>query len=58
MDLKDHSIKTTVHRTDTVSVMVACSDDPIPIHILGLAKLTGGLTREEERLQRVMIDAF
>ncbi len=52
IDLKDHIIKTTVHRTDTVSVMVACSDNPIPIDILGLAKLTSGLTRVEERLQR------
>ena len=33
IDLKDHTIKTTVHRTDTVSVMVACSASPIPIDI-------------------------
>ncbi|MEJ7642583.1 MAG: hypothetical protein WKF36_10365 [Candidatus Nitrosocosmicus sp.] len=58
IDLKDHIIKTTVHKTDTVSVMVACSDNPIPIDILGLARLTSGLTRVEERLQRVMIDAY
>jgi hypothetical protein len=57
IDLKDHIIKTTVHRTDTVSVSVACSGNPIPIDILGLAKLTSGLTRVEERLQRVMVDA-
>ncbi len=58
IDLKDHIIKTTVHRTDTVSVMLACSDNPIPIDIMGLAKLTSGLTRVEERLQRVMIDVY
>ncbi len=57
IDLKDHTIKTTVHKTDTVSVMVACTDNPIPIDILGLAKLTSGLTRVEERLQRLMVDA-
>jgi hypothetical protein len=38
--------------------MIVCSDYPIPIDILGLAKLTDGLTRVEERLQRVMIDAY
>ena len=58
IDLKDHIIKTTVHRTDTVSVMVACSDNSIPLDIFGLAKLTSGLTRVEERLQRLMIDAY
>ena len=51
IDLKDHTIKTTVHRTDTVTVMVACSYNPIPIDIMGLAKLTSGLTRVEERLR-------
>jgi hypothetical protein len=56
MDLKDHTIKTTVHRTDTVSVMVACSDNPMPMDILGLSKLTSGLTRVEERLR--MLQGF
>ncbi len=58
IDLKDHVIKTTVHRTDTVSVIVACSDNPIPIDIIGLAKLTSGLTRVEERLNRLLIDYY
>ena len=57
IDLKDHIIKTTIHKTNTVSVIVACSNNPIPIDILGLAKLTSGLTRVEERLQRVL-DAY
>lgn len=56
IDLKDHTIKTTVHRTDTVSVMVACSASPIPIDIMGLSKLTSGLTRVEERLR--MLQGF
>jgi hypothetical protein len=57
IDLKDHIIKTTIHRTDTVSVIVACSTNPIPIDMIGLAKLTSGLTRVEERVQRVL-DAY
>ncbi len=56
INLKDIVIKTTVHKTDTVSVTVSCSDSPIPIDLFGLAKLASGLTRVEERLQRVVDD--
>lgn len=49
----DITVKTTVHNTDNVSVIVACSDNPIEIQDpIGLSKLTGGLTRVEERLQQ------
>jgi hypothetical protein len=54
IELKDHIIKTTIHSGDTVSVMIACSDNPIPIDFMGLVKLTSGLSRAEERLQMVM----
>lgn len=36
IDLGDHVVKTTVYKTDTVSVIVACTPNPIPIDILGL----------------------
>lgn len=50
---EDITVKTTVHHTDNVSVMVACSDNPIVIeNTISLSKLTGGLTRVEERLQQ------
>jgi hypothetical protein len=50
---EDIIVKTTVHNTDNVSVMVACSDNPIEIEDpISLSKLTGGLTRVEERLQQ------
>jgi len=59
MDFKDHFIKIIVHRTDTITAMVAsCSATPIPVDSLGLAKLTSGLTRVEERLQRVIDDVY
>ncbi len=49
----DIIIQTTVHNTDNVSVIIACSDNPIEIEDpLSLSKLTGGLTRVEERLQQ------
>ena len=49
----DIVIKTTVHKTENVSVIIACSDNPIEIEDpVALSKLTGGLTRVEERLQQ------
>ena len=43
-----------IHRTDTVSIAIACSESPVPLNLEGVAKLTSGLTRIEERLQRVV----
>ncbi len=54
LNFKDHIIKTTVHRTGTVSVMVSCSKTQIPIDIVGLAKLTGSLTQLKDSLQSVV----
>jgi len=49
--LEDHIIKTTVHKTSTVSVIVACTVNPIPIDMLGLVKLSSSLAKVEDRLQ-------
>ena len=46
------TIKTTIHNTDTVSVMVACSLNPVAVDINGLVRLSNALTRVEERLLR------
>ncbi len=54
MDFKDHLIKTTIHKTDTVEVIVACSENQILLDLLGFARLNSSLTRLEERLQRVV----
>ena len=48
----DLTIKTTIHHTDTVSVMVACSLNPVAVDIKGLVRLSNALTRVEERLLR------
>jgi len=45
IDLGDHIVKTTVHNTDTVSVIVACTLNPIPINMFGLVKLSSSLAR-------------
>jgi hypothetical protein len=46
------TIKTTIHHTDTVSVIVACSLNPVAADINGLVRLSNALTRVEERLLR------
>jgi hypothetical protein len=40
----------TVHKNDTVSVILACSEMPILLDIRGLVRLTSALARIEERL--------
>jgi hypothetical protein len=47
-------IMTTVHRTDTVTVIVACSNTPVATDTHGLIRLSNALTRVEERLSRVV----
>lgn len=54
LNFGDHIIKATVHGTDTISVMVSCTETPIPIDIVGLAKLTSSLRHFEDRLQFVV----
>jgi hypothetical protein len=47
-------IMTTVHRTDTVTVIVACSNTPVATDTHGLIRLSNALTRVEERLSRIV----
>lgn len=54
--LDDITLKITVHNTDRATVSVACSDNPIPIDLFGVARLTGALTTVKERLHRVIND--
>jgi hypothetical protein len=50
-------VKTTVHNTSTVSVIVVCIVNPLPIDMFGLLKLTSNLARVEDRLQ-IIIDEY
>ncbi|HEY9387192.1 MAG TPA: hypothetical protein VIP70_09130 [Nitrososphaeraceae archaeon] len=47
-------IRTTVHRTDTVTVVVACSSAPVATDTNGIIRLSNALTRLEERLSRIV----
>lgn len=50
INMDDLFIGVIVHRSDSVSVIVACSYVPIAGDILGVIRLSNGLTRVEERL--------
>jgi hypothetical protein len=50
----DILIRVTVHKTDTVSIIVACTLRPIPIHYDGISKFTEILTRTEERITNMI----
>ena len=52
--INDVLVKTTIHRTDTVSVMIGCSLNPITLDITGLIRLTKTLSIIEERLSRLV----
>jgi hypothetical protein len=47
-------IQTIVHRTDTVHVIVGCSNIPVRLDTEGIACLSSGLTRAEERTSRIV----
>jgi hypothetical protein len=47
-------IQTIVHRTDTVHVIVGCSNTPVRFDTEGIASLSSGLTRVEERSSRIV----
>lgn len=56
LEVGDLRIRMTVHRTDTVSVVVGCSYSPIAVDIGGIIRLSNALTRVEERLSRIIED--
>jgi hypothetical protein len=57
IDLADNVVKTTMHNTNTVSIIVALTVNPIPIDMFGLVKLSSSLARVEDRLQ-LLVDEY
>jgi hypothetical protein len=55
-EIKGLNIKVTVHRTNTVSIVVGCSYAPIATDIGGVIRLSNALTRVEERISRLVDD--
>jgi hypothetical protein len=50
------NIRIIVHRTNTISVIVGCSNAPIVINTEDIIRLCTALTRAEERLSRIIDD--
>jgi hypothetical protein len=49
-------VRTTVHKSDTVSVIVACSLAPVIVNFNGLTELSNALVRVQERLNVILND--
>jgi hypothetical protein len=47
-------VRATVHHTDTVSIVVACSMEPIATTTEDIIRLSNALTRTEERTSRIL----
>lgn len=54
LNVNNLKIRTTIHKTDTVTVVVACSNAPIVTDTAGIIRLSIALTRVEERLSRLV----
>jgi hypothetical protein len=54
LNINNLKIRTTIHRTDTVTVVVACSNAPIVTDTNGIIRLSNALIRVEERLSRIV----
>jgi hypothetical protein len=53
-NINDLNIKVTVHRTNTVSVIVGCSYAPIATDVGGVIRLSTALSRVQERISRLV----
>ncbi|MGH9977734.1 MAG: hypothetical protein ACRD8Z_18150 [Nitrososphaeraceae archaeon] len=52
--IRDLLVKATIHRTDTVSIMIGCSLNPISFDFKGIIRLTNVLSIVEERISRLV----
>ena len=55
-EINQLDFKVTVHRTDTVSVVIGCSFSPVAVDIAGVNRLSNGLTLIHDRLERLVND--
>lgn len=57
IEKKNLTVKITIQKTDTVNVVVVCSQHPIPLDTNGIIRLSEALTRTEERLASILNDS-
>jgi hypothetical protein len=55
--ISDLILRTKIHRTDTVSVAVGGSYNPVAVDFNGIIRLSNALTVVEERLSKIMDDS-
>jgi hypothetical protein len=53
-EINDLVIKVTIHRTDTVSVVIGCSCAPVVVDLAGVSRLSNALTLIEEKLAKML----
>ncbi len=54
--ISELNIDVTVHKTDTVSVIIGCSYEPVIVDINGVIRISNALVRVEEKLSRIIED--
>jgi hypothetical protein len=52
--IRDLLVKATIHRTDTVSIMIGCSLNPISFDFKGIIRLASALSIVEDRISRLV----
>ena len=52
--IRDLLVKATIHCTDTVSITIGCSLNPVTLDINGIIRLTNALSVVEERISRLV----
>ncbi len=50
-------VRVTIHRTDTISLMIGCSSSPVAVDTDGILRLTNALRTVRESLLEVIIDS-
>ena len=53
---EEATVKATIHKSDTVSIIVACSSKPFPLDYEGILRLSNCLTRTMERFQMHIVE--
>ena len=57
LSMNQLDFKVTVHRTDTVSVVIGCSFSPVAVDKAGIIRLSNALTLVHDRLERLIKDS-
>lgn len=52
------NVMVTVHRTDTISIVIGCSYSPVAVDLACVIRLSNALTRIHDRLQTLINDCY